>query len=117
MKTSDEMLRDFEDYLDRVGLRPKPKPPVVEKPKVVKLATANPDVPLERQRKRIEEQVDQLDADMERKLREWEEEKRRERRTAELQQQIDWHWEMQQRHREAAERYDPIYNPAPCHRD
>jgi hypothetical protein len=96
----------------------KPKP-------VVTLATANPEVPLERQRERISEAQRKLIADEERKLQELAEANAREQLRVQRQRAIDFHMEMRLAE-EAAERQfmrdlDPfnlgLYGHPGCHRE
>jgi hypothetical protein len=80
--------------------QPRRKKPPEPKP-VVTLATTNPEVPLERQRERLSEAQQRLIADEEARLRQWEEEKKRERWIAERQRAIDFHMEMKLANEEA----------------
>ena len=93
----------------------KPKPPEATTPKtvVVSLASCNPYVPLERQRERISDAQKQLIEDENRKLKEWEAQKKYERLLMERQKAIDFHmeqkllneeWERQIRDRDDGER-------------
>ena len=81
--------------------QPRRKKPPEPEPKVVELATSNPDVPLERQRDRISEAQQKLIADEARRLAELEEQKRREAWIAAKQAAIDWHMEMIRANEEA----------------
>jgi hypothetical protein len=95
-----------------------------EPPKVVTLASSNPEVPLERQRERISEAQQRLREDEERKLREWEEKKRKEKWLLERQMAIDFWMEQRIASEEAERRFrrelDPtnsgICGAAPFHR-
>jgi hypothetical protein len=72
---------------------------------VVTLAAANANVPLERQRERISVAQQRLIADEERRLRELEEEQKRERWIAARQAAIDFHMEMKLANEEAERRF------------
>ena len=129
MKTSDEMLRDFEDYLDRVGLRPKPKPP---KPKVTVLEGAKPSLELLKdrhdrtQRELMETQLEtvrETAAEQNRRVRrELRAQAERPMTPAEaLQVRLDREWEWRQRaieeHREELRKLGPHWYAEPCHRE
>jgi hypothetical protein len=96
MKPRDDIDRRIEEFLRE---HPEFRSAPVEKPKVVKLATSNPSVPLRVQEERIKERVDQYKADhdremkalreQERKAEEWRKERAREKLTAELQYRLD----------------------------
>jgi hypothetical protein len=76
------------------------------KPKVVvTLAAANANVPLERQRERISEAQQRLIADEEARLRELEEQQKRERWIAARQAAIDFHMEMKLANEEAERQF------------
>ena len=95
----------------------KPKPVVV-------LASSNPDVPLDRQRERLSEAQRRLIEDEERKFKEWDKEKREDRRIAELQAAIDRHMEFRLAEERAERRFrgelDPyglgLYGAEPYHK-
>ena len=72
--------------------RPKKAEPKSE-PTVVSLASSNPDVPLERQRERLSEAQRRLIEDENRRLKEWEAQKKHERWLMERQAAIDFHME------------------------
>jgi hypothetical protein len=74
-------------------IKRKVRPEVVKPAPVVKLATSNPDVPLERQRERLSEAQGRLIADEARRLAELEEQQRRKAWIAARQAAIDWHME------------------------
>jgi len=130
-KTHEEMLRDFEDYLDRVGLRPKSKPP---KPKVTVLKEAKPSLDLlkdRHDRSQRDLMEAQLEAVREEKRETGPEQNRRvsrelraeaERMTAAeaLQARMDREWEWRQRaieeHRERLRELGPAWYAEPCHR-
>lgn len=78
--------------------QPRRKKPPEPEAKVVTLATANFDVPLERQRERISEAQQRLIEDEARRLAE---EERREAWIAARQAAIDWHMEMIRANEEA----------------
>jgi hypothetical protein len=95
--TREERAEEFKDYLESIGLYKRPKP---EKPKPVKLAISNPNVPLGVQGERIKQRVDQYKADHDREMKalreeeekredEWRKRKAREQQTALLQQKLD----------------------------
>jgi hypothetical protein len=128
MKTHEEMLRDFEDYLDRVGLRPKPKPP---KPKVTVLKEAKPSLGLLKdrhdrsQRHLMEAQLEtvrETAAEQNRRVRrELRAQAERPMTPAEaLQARLDREWEWRQRaieeHRERLRGLGPHWYVEPCHR-
>ena len=73
----------------------KRKPKLSLKPEtvVVELASCNPDVPLDRQRERISDAQKQLIEDENRRLKEWEAQKKHERLLMERQKAIDFHME------------------------
>jgi len=103
--------------------KPEPEPKVTE-PKVVSLATSNPDVPLDLQRERISEAQKRLIEDEDRRLKEWEAQKKHERWLAERQAAIDFWMEQKLANEEAERRFekelDPfdigLYDAQPYHR-
>ena len=114
----------FEELLKRMPPFKKRKPKPEPAPKVVELASSNPDVPLERQRERISEAQRRLVEDEDRRLKEWEAQKRHERWLMERQAALDF-WMAQKLANEEAERrfdkeLDPfdigIYGARPFHR-
>ena len=82
-------------------------------------------MPLERQRERLSLAQRRLVADEERKFKEWEKEKRQDRRIAELQAAIDRHMEFRLAEERAERRFrrelDPyglgLYGVEPFHKD
>ena len=93
--------------------KPKPTAAAPATTKIVELASCNPYVPLDRQRERISEAQRQLIEDENRKLKEWEAQKKHERLLMERQKAIDFHmeqkllneeWERQIRNRDDGER-------------
>ena len=83
-------------------IKRKVRPEAVKPTPVVTLATANPDVPLERQRERISEAQQRLIADEQLRL---EAEKKHERWIAARQAAIDFHMEMKLANEEAERRF------------
>lgn len=79
-------------------IKRKVRPEAVKPEPVVKLATANPDVPLDRQRERIAEATERLIADERRRLAELQ---AHEARIAAYQRVIDWHMEQKLANEEA----------------
>jgi hypothetical protein len=85
---------------------------------------ARAEVPLDRQRHHLREAQQRLVEDTERRLEEWQEQERREKRAAELQRVIDFHMEMKLANEEAERRFmrelDPwnlgIYGVEPFHK-
>jgi hypothetical protein len=100
--------------------KPEPKP----EPKIVSLATSNPNVPIDRQRERLAEAQKRLIEDEDRRLKEWETQKKYERWLADRQAAIDWHMEQKLANEEAERRFekelDPfdigLYDAQPYHR-
>ena len=115
MKKYEEMT--YEELV--AAMPPFKKKVVAPEKKVVALATANPEVPLERQRDRIAEAQRKLAEDQWRILQE---ERRYERWLAERQAALDFHMEMKLENETAARRFeeelDPVncdlYGPRPC---
>jgi hypothetical protein len=121
MTVEEQQSLSYEELLT-VKLKPKKRPPDPPPPEnVVSLATANPEVPLERQRERIREAERKLAEDQWRILQE---ERRKARWLAERQAAIDFHMEMKLANEAAAKRIerdlDPVncglYDTKPCHR-
>jgi hypothetical protein len=83
-------------------IKRKVRPEAVKPEPVVTLATANPDVPLERQRERITEAQQRLIEDEQRRL---EAEKKHEAWLIARQAAIDWHMEMKLANEEAERRF------------
>ena len=118
-KEFEELLKAIPPFKKRPK-KPEPKP----EPKIVSLASCNPYVPLERQRERLSEGQRRLVEDEDRRLKEWEAQKKHERWLAERQAAIDF-WMEQKLANEEAERrlekeLDPfdigIYGARPFHR-
>jgi hypothetical protein len=116
----EELLKNMPPFKKRPK-KPEPKP----EPKViVELASCNPNVPIDRQRERISEAQKRLIEDEDRRLKEWEAQKKHERWLAERQAAIDWHMEQKLANEEAERRYqrelDPfnigLYDTQLCHR-
>jgi hypothetical protein len=118
-KEFEELLKAIPPFKKRPK-KPEPKP----EPKVVSLASSNPDVPLERQRERLSEAQRKLIEDEDRRLKEWEAQKKHERWLAERQAAIDFWMEQKLANEEAERRFDKeldpfdigIYSTRPCHR-
>ena len=94
MRPKDDLDRRVEEFLKEHPLNDPPKP------KPIRLAVANPKVPLRAQEARIKEKVDHYKADHDRELKalreqeekraeEWRKQRARERLTAELQYKLD----------------------------
>ena len=93
MRPKDDVDRRIEEFLKEHPLNEPPKP------KPIRLATANPKVPLRAQEERIKEKVDQYKADhdlelkvlheQEKRAEEWRKQRAKERLTAELQYKLD----------------------------
>jgi hypothetical protein len=116
----EELLKNMPPFKKRAK-KPEPKP----EPKViVELASCNPNVPLERQRERLSEAQKRLIEDEDRRLKEWEAQKKHERWLAERQAAIDFWMEQKLANEEAERRFekelDPfnigIYGARPYHR-
>ena len=84
----------------------KPKPTPAPATKIVELASCNPYVPLDRQRERISDAQKQLIEDENRKLKEWEAQKKYERLLMERQKAIDFHMEQKLLNEEWEDRDD-----------
>ena len=106
----EELLKAMPPWKKR---KPKPTAAAPATTKIVELASCNPYVPLDRQRERISEAQRQLIEDENRKLKEWEAQKKHERLLMERQKAIDFHmeqkllneeWERQIRNRDDGER-------------
>jgi hypothetical protein len=106
----EELLKAMPPWKKR---KPKPTAAAPATTKIVELTSCNPYVPLDRQRERISEAQRQLIEDENRKLKEWEAQKKHERLLMERQKAIDFHmeqkllneeWERQIRNRDDGER-------------
>ena len=86
----EELLKAMPPWKKR---KPKPTPAPPAATKIVELASCNPYVPLDRQRERISEAQRQLIEDEDRRLKEWEAQKKHERWLMERQAALDWHME------------------------
>jgi hypothetical protein len=127
MSTSDRNVDPIQEWIkNSPPLKWKKRPKPAEEPKpVVALATANPEVPLDRQRERISDATAKLIADEGAKLRQYAEQERQERLVAERQRALDWHMEMKLANEEAERRFmrdlDPcdmgLYAARPFHRE
>ena len=96
-KEFEELLRTMPPWKKRS----KPTPAA----KIVELASSNPDVPLERQRERLSEAQRRLIEDENRRLKEWEAQKKHERWLMERQAALDWHMEQKLANEEAERRF------------
>jgi hypothetical protein len=118
-KEFEELLKAIPPFKKRPK-KPEPKP----EPKIVSLASSNPDVPLERQRERLTEAQRRLVEDEDRRLEEWKAQKRHERWLMERQAAIDFWMEQKLANEEAERRLDKeldpfdigIYSARPFHR-
>jgi hypothetical protein len=99
-KEFEELLKAIPPFKKRPKPEPKPEPKVV-----VELASCNPYVPLERQRERLSEAQRRLIEDENRRLKEWEAQKKHERWLMERQAAIDFHMEQKLLNEEWERRY------------